>query len=109
RGNDLDFLVGQGLEDGEQQILFAQVAGVLDFQLFGEGDQVGRRLVVQFLKRDPTRRDDRLAFFFVLSFGSRDGAVGGGDLFGRGVRRVVGRQSLERFSLGSGGISVANV
>jgi hypothetical protein len=66
RGDDLDLFVGQGLQDGEQQVLLAQVAGVLDVQTLGEGDQVFRRLLVQFLQGDAAVGDDRLAVLVLI-------------------------------------------
>src|SRR5690606_16169596 len=68
RGDDLDLFVGQRLQDREQQVLLAQVAGVLDLEAFGEGDQIFRRLLVQFLKRDATIVHHRLAVIVLVFF-----------------------------------------
>jgi len=91
RGDDLDLFIGQSLQDGEQQVLLAQVAGVLDVQALGEGDQVFRRLLVQFLKRDAAVGDDGLAVVVLII------------ILGRGVDAmiVVLRDRLNRdFGLG---------
>ena len=40
--DDVDFLRGELLEDGEHQLLLAQGAGVLDLVLFREGEEIGR-------------------------------------------------------------------
>jgi len=105
-GDDLDFLVGQGLEDGEQQVLLAQVRGVLDLEPLGEGDQIGRRLLVQLGEGDAAIGDDRLAVVLILivipCFLIDHGQVGGGDLIGRQV-------AVEGLGLGSGRIGVADV
>ena len=61
-------LRGQLLEDGEHQLLLAHGAGVLDLQLFGEGEQLGRRLRLEILKLDFPHGD-------VLG-GARDGPGG---------------------------------
>src|SRR3546814_8430340 len=42
----------QVLEDREHHILLAQGARILDFQLLGEGQEIGRTLGFQFLKVD---------------------------------------------------------
>ena len=42
-------LVGELLEDGEHQLLLAHGAGVLDLQLFGKGEQLGRRFGLEVL------------------------------------------------------------
>lgn len=52
-------------------------AGVLDVQAFGEGDQVFRRLLVQFLQGDAAVRDDGLAVIVLII------------LLGRGVDAVI--------------------
>src|SRR3546814_11025833 len=44
------FVVRQVLEDREHHILLAQGARILDFQLLGEGQEIGRPLGFQFLK-----------------------------------------------------------
>ncbi len=67
RSNDLDFFVGEGLQDGEQQVLLAQIAGVLDVQALGEGDQVFWCLLVQFLQGDAAIGDNRLAVIVFVS------------------------------------------
>ena len=41
--DDVDLARRELLEDGEHQLLLAHGAGVLDLELFGEGDELGRR------------------------------------------------------------------
>ena len=48
--DDLDVLRGKLLEDREHQLLLAHDAGVLDLERFGERDQIGRFLVLEFLE-----------------------------------------------------------
>ena len=48
--DDLDILRGQLLQDREHQLLLAHDAGVLDLERFGESDQLGRLLVLEFLE-----------------------------------------------------------
>ena len=66
-GDDLDFLISQGLEDGKQQILFAQIAGVLDLEALGEGDQVFRCFLVELLQGDAAIGDDRFAVVILVA------------------------------------------
>ena len=40
--DDIGFARGELLEDAEHQLLFAHRRGVLDFKLFGKGDQLRR-------------------------------------------------------------------
>ncbi len=108
RGDDLDLFVGQGLQDGEQQVLLTQVAGVLDVQTLGEGDQVFRRLLVQFLQGDAAVGDDRLAVLVLVVGRGVDARVVVDDLSDRldldfglrrgldGCARAAQRQRLAR-------------
>ena len=47
--DDLDLARGQLLEDREHQLLLAHGAGVLDLELFGEGDEFGGGFGLQVL------------------------------------------------------------
>ena len=50
--DDLGLLGGELLEDREHQLLLAQGRGVLDLELFGEGDELGGGFGLEVLKLD---------------------------------------------------------
>ena len=47
--DDLDLLGGELLEDGEHQLLLAHGLGVLDLELLGEGQELGRSFGLEVL------------------------------------------------------------
>ena len=100
-GDDFDLLLGQGLEDGEQQVLLAQVGGVLDLKPFGEGDQIRGRLLVQLGQGDAAVGNDRLAVFLVGFLINH--------AFVAGRLAVLNLVALEGFGFGRGDVGVAHV
>ena len=63
---DLHAFFGRGLEDCEHHVLLAHGVRVFDVELLGEGEQLGGRLLLQFLQRhsahiEPGRLDGVIA------------------------------------------------
>ncbi len=99
---DLDAFLGQGFQDSAHHVLLAHGVRVFDVELFGEGHQVGGRLLLQLLKghAGQAKLGDGLAGFGGLAV--LDAVVGVLDQrivvgFGGGRQLAGGRQLFDWF------------